>query len=247
MAQADTTLPDVWARTAAVPEKQGFQQDTYFQHTRTEIASLLPRSPKRILEIGCGRGNTLAWLKERYPEAETVGVEYWEGAKTQLERNADTAIIADLEQELPAALTGQFDLILALDVLEHLREPTAVLSRVLAHLAPGGRVIVSLPNISHISVSRALLFKRQFRFTDAGIMDRTHLRWFTEENAVGLLNAAGLTVADGVVNGLDGRKARLIDMSTFGVFRHWLTKQYIMAAEPGVGQGKVRWRIPARA
>jgi 2-polyprenyl-3-methyl-5-hydroxy-6-metoxy-1,4-benzoquinol methylase len=220
------------------------QVSSYFEFTRTEIASLLPATANRILEIGCGHGNTLRWLKEIYPTAETVGVEYWPRAREQLCMNADLAIIADLEQPLPEELTGQFDLILALDVLEHLRHPSQVLGNVLEHLSPTGHVIVSLPNISHISVTAPLLFRRQFRFTEAGVMDRTHLRWFTEENAVGLLNEVGLRVSDGVVNGPDGRKLRMLDMATFGLFRHWLTKQYIMLGERGVGQTPVRWRIP---
>jgi 2-polyprenyl-3-methyl-5-hydroxy-6-metoxy-1,4-benzoquinol methylase len=220
------------------------QQDFYFEFTRSEIASLLPAAATRILEIGCGRGNTLAWLKRRYAQAETVGVEYWPGAREDLQRNVDVAIMADLEQGLPPELMGQFDLILALDVLEHLRDPGLVLSRLVERLAPGGQFIVSLPNISHLSVSAPLLFRRRFRFTDAGIMDRTHLRWFTEETAVELLNGAGLRVTDGVVNGLDGPRARALDAITFGKLRHWLSKQYIMRGEPGAGQGPVAWRIP---
>jgi SAM-dependent methyltransferase len=220
------------------------QVSSYFEFTRTEIASLLPATANRILELGCGHGNTLRWLKERYPMAETVGVEFWPDAREQLSRNADIAITADLEQPLPDELAGEFDLILALDVLEHLRHPVEVLGNVVKHLSPNGRVIVSLPNISHISVTAPLLFKRQFRFTDAGVMDRTHLRWFTEENAVGLLNAVGLHVSDGVVNGVDGPKSRMLDMATLGLFRHWLTKQYIMLGERGGRQTPIRWRLP---
>src|SRR5690606_1159137 len=79
-----------------------------------------------------------------------------------------------------------------------------------------------------------------------GIKDRTHLRWFTEENAVALLNGAGLRVVDGLLNGLDGPRTHLFDRATAGLFRHWLAKQYIMAAERGDGQGRVTWRLPPR-
>lgn len=225
------------------------QVESYFEFTRTEIEPLLPPRAGRILELGCGHGNTLKWLKSVYPGAETVGAEYWHEAQPHLAGNADHAVTVDLEQPWPADLDGPFDLILALDVLEHLRDPDRVLRMALARLSQKGYMVVSLPNISHISVSARLLFQRRFRFADAGIMDRTHLRWFTEENAVDLMNRNGMRVTNGVINGLEGRRARLINLATLGVFRHWLAKQYIMAAEVGDQQSAVRWQVstPTRA
>lgn len=215
--------------------------ESYFRWSRREIAPLLPpQPPRRILEIGCGSGATLAWLKSRYPGAETVGLEGFEPMREQVAKNADQAIIHDLEQPLPANL-GRFDLILALDVLEHLRDPAQVLGRVVAQLESGGRVIVSVPNIAHHSVVRDLLFRRRFAYQEAGIMDRTHLRWFTEGSAVALMNGAGLTVMAGVVNGWTKRRSRLVNLATAGLFKHFLAEQYIMAGEIGPAQKTVAW------
>ncbi len=213
----------------------------YFEHSRREIAPLLPASAARVLEIGCSSGETLAWLKSRWPDAETTGIDGYAPILPVLAKNADHAIIQNLEQPLPDL--GQFDLILALDILEHLTDPGAVLAALVARLNPGGRIIVSVPNVGHFSILADLLLRRRFQYRDAGILDRTHLRFYTEESAVGLMNDAGLAVRDGVVNGLDGRKAKLANTLTLGLFRHYFAKQYVMLGEPGGAQGAVNWRF----
>lgn len=218
---------------------------SYFRWSRREIAPLLPaEAPRRILEIGCSSGATLAWLKGRYPQAETVGLEGFASMLEQVSQNADRAVIHDLEQPLPADL-GRFDLILALDVLEHLRDPADVLKRLVPLLESGGRVIVSVPNLSHHSVVRDLIFRRRFAYQEAGIMDRTHLRWFTESSAVGLMNGAGLTVVAGVVNGWNKRRSKLVNTATAGLFKHFFAEQYIMAGVTGMGQKTVDWQTGA--
>ncbi len=214
----------------------------YFEHSRQEIAPLLPAAPGRVLEVGCSSGATLAWLRARWPAAETVGVDGYEPIRDVLAQNADTAIIQNLEAPLPEL--GRFDLVLALDILEHLTDPATVLKGLVSRLNPGGSVIVSVPNVGHVSILADLLLRRRFQYQDAGILDRTHLRFFTEESAVGLMNTAGLIVQQGVVNGLSGRKAKLFNALTLGLFRHYFAKQYIMLGTvSGNAQGSVNWRF----
>ncbi|WP_439534956.1 class I SAM-dependent methyltransferase [Polymorphobacter sp.] len=214
----------------------------YFEHSRREIAPLLPEAPGRVLEVGCSSGATLAWLKDRWPGTETVGVDGYEPIRDVLDRNADTAIIQNLEAPLPDL--GRFDLILALDILEHLTDPAAVLTSLVSRLNPGGRVIVSVPNVGHVSILSDLLLRRRFEYQDAGILDRTHLRFFTEDSAVALMNAAGLVVGKGVVNGLSGGRTKLANALTFGLFSHYFAKQYIMMGQvSGSPQGRVDWQF----
>lgn len=213
----------------------------YFGNVRREIEPLLPAAATRIVDVGCGIGATAAWLKTRYPLALTLGLEGQADLLETLSRNVDEAHIVDLNQPLPDL--GRPDLVLLLDVLEHLVQPDRVLRAVVETLAPGGTVIVSLPNVAHLSVSLPLLLKGRFDYADAGILDRTHLRFYVRDSAVRLLNDAGLTVKEGLVSGFEGPKARLADQLTAGLLRDRLTKQYVMAARAdGERQGPITWR-----
>jgi 2-polyprenyl-3-methyl-5-hydroxy-6-metoxy-1,4-benzoquinol methylase len=169
----------------------------YYHFVRSEITPLLPNAPARILEVGAGAGSTLKWLKAVNPKTETTAVELNSSLLDQLEQNADVVVIGAIDETISKLKT--YDLILLLDVLEHLPDSTATLRKLSKLLEPEGHVIVSVPNIAHLSVSIPLLTQRRFRYQDAGILDRTHLRFFVEDTAVELLNDANLIVTAGLI------------------------------------------------
>jgi SAM-dependent methyltransferase len=199
----------------------------YFHFVRTDIAPLLPASASHIVDVGCGAGGTLAWLKKRYPQAYTVGLEGNASLAQELAVNSDEFHIVDLNGDLPNI--GSPDLLLFLDVLEHLPNPEKLLRHLTAELAPGGTVIVSLPNIAHLSVSIPLLVWGRFDYADAGILDRTHLRFFVRESAVALMNGAGLKVDKIIESNRGGPKSRLLNWLTFGLLHERLAAQYILS------------------
>jgi 2-polyprenyl-3-methyl-5-hydroxy-6-metoxy-1,4-benzoquinol methylase len=199
----------------------------YFHFVRTDIAPLLPASASHIVDVGCGAGVTLAWLKRLYPEAYTVGLEGNASLSQDLAVNSDEFHIVDLNGDLPNI--GSPDLLLFLDVLEHLPNPERLLRRLTAKLAPGGKVIVSLPNIAHLSVSIPLLIWGRFDYADAGILDRTHLRFFVRESALALMNGAGLKVDKIIESCRDGPKTQMLNWLTFGLLRQRLAAQYILS------------------
>ena len=198
----------------------------YFGHSRTEIAPLLPNKATKILDIGCGRGATSLWLKSLYPDARFVGVEGNESLRSELAKVFDEVHIADLNQGMPVIASA--DLVLLLDVLEHTVNPEEILRKIVASAANDAVFIVSLPNVAHLSVSAPLFLQGRFDYQEAGILDRTHLRFFVRGSAIGLLNAAGLQVLQGIESGLGGPKTRLLDRLTLGLLRDRLVKQYIM-------------------
>jgi SAM-dependent methyltransferase len=204
----------------------------YFGIIRSEIAPLLPARVQRILDVGCGAGATSAWLKRRYPTAHVVGLEGNPALRPILMQRVDEAIIVDLNQPIPDV--GVPDLILLLDILEHLVHPEHVLTDIARVMAEDATIIISLPNIAHLRVAARLFFLGRFDYRDAGILDRTHLRFFYKDSVIALVEGCGLEIVSSVRNGLEDTGARrgnrLANWLTLGLLRDRLTEQYIFSA-----------------
>ena len=144
------------------------------------------RSGLRVLDVGCGFATTSARIQQLGNEVTGIesSAEACVVARTRLSR----VIEADLVNATPDA---QYDVIIFADVLEHVPWPVGVLRRYLQWLAPGGSVIVSLPNVGLWSVRFAHLFGK-WNYEETGVLDRTHLRFFTRRTAKWLLEQANL-------------------------------------------------------
>jgi SAM-dependent methyltransferase len=172
--------------------------DRYSSHTR--IASLILKraqhagaAPYRVLDIGCAYG----FLRPYLPVSRfyLMGVDVNEKAVAQAQNSYDEVYQADVAVQPDLALGRQPDTIVFGDVLEHLADPLGVLRAVLVqHAGPGTQVIVSLPNVAHLYVRLSLL-RGRFDYTERGILDRTHLRFFTMKTARALVEAGGLQLA----------------------------------------------------
>ncbi len=165
----------------------------YFRRVRTDIADLLDASYKGVLDIGCGTGNTAGWLKETGRCAWAGGVEPT-GAAAEAARRLDYIFAGGVEDFLNSADRPPVDLILCLDVLEHLVDPWTAVRRLAGLLPPGGTLIASLPNVRFYKVSLPLVLHGRWEYQSEGILDATHLRFFTRDTALGLLTSAGLVV-----------------------------------------------------
>lgn len=141
----------------------------------------------RVLELGCSGGHMSRRLKEH--GCTVVGVELDPEAAAHAQPYAERVIVGNIE-EMDLEGLGLFDAILAGDVIEHLRDPEAALRRVSSLLAPGGCLIGSVPNVAHASIRLALL-AGQWRYRGLGLLDRTHLRFFTRWSLLETLRRAG--------------------------------------------------------
>ena len=165
----------------------------YFSLARQEIAPLVPRQARRILEIGCGAGGTIAWLRSVREVEFAAGVELMAEPAQRARAVCDDVCIGNVETlELPFA-PASFDLILALDVLEHLVDPWSVVRQLHPLLKPDGALIASIPNAAHYTVSLPLL-RGRWKYVPSGILDATHLRFFVRDTAHDLLTCSGLVV-----------------------------------------------------
>jgi 2-polyprenyl-3-methyl-5-hydroxy-6-metoxy-1,4-benzoquinol methylase len=151
----------------------------------------------RVLDVGCATGYLAAELSHRGCTVD--GIEFDPVAAQQARAHCHEVVVGDLEvpstqAEVQRMLNGaRPDVIICADVLAHLRDPWTVLAWLRTLLAPGGHAVISVPNIAHWTARRALL-RGRFDYTDHGLLDRTHLRFFTRASAAELARRAGFAV-----------------------------------------------------
>jgi SAM-dependent methyltransferase len=202
---------------------------SYYSLLRVEVIRLLDESERfaEALELGCGKGETLRFLLGQRRVARAVGVEVLPAAAREAADHVSEVFEEDAEQwtQHPRGVTAP-DLVIVADILEHLTDPWAVLRRLRALQPPDGVLLVSIPNIQHFSVSLPLLFRGRWRYGDAGILDRTHLRFFSREGAEDLLRGAGYIPE--VWDFSAGTRGRLAVRLSLGLLRPWLAWQYLV-------------------
>lgn len=153
--------------------------ELYFKGHRPELKPFIPKGVKSILEIGCGEGG----FRTNFDD----DVEYW-----GVEPNSKVAFVSkekfhkvlngiydDVENELP---DNYFDLIVCNDVIEHMIDHDDFFEKIKSKMAKDGQMLMSIPNVRYIPNLLNLIFKKDWEYQDAGILDRTHLRFFTEKS-----------------------------------------------------------------
>ncbi|MEW6003017.1 MAG: methyltransferase domain-containing protein [Nitrospirota bacterium] len=172
--------------------------ENYFENPRLDLIEMMDRPPEAILEIGCGVGATCRAIKERYPQCETAGIDIDEESIQRASAVVDKAIKANIEKIELRELDVEeesLDYILYGDVLEHFENPCEVLRKHKKYLKSDGKILASIPNIRHNSVLASLLYGR-WTYTPSGILDVTHLRFFTLREIRRLFRSAGLFIYD---------------------------------------------------
>ncbi|MBI5634139.1 MAG: glycosyltransferase [Nitrospirae bacterium] len=176
------------------------KKGSYYGFARNEVVEALVKNripAGKVLEIGCAGGATGKSLKEKMAVDSYVGIELSEEAAQIARQHLDKVIVADIErtdlQNDHGLKHGEFDLLVALDVLEHLYDPWGAMRELADFVRPGGHIVVSLPNIQNITVVQDLV-KGKWQYEDAGILDATHLRFFTLAESEKLIRGAGLTI-----------------------------------------------------
>jgi GT2 family glycosyltransferase/ubiquinone/menaquinone biosynthesis C-methylase UbiE len=164
----------------------------YYGKPRPEVAALVPESSRNVLDVGCAGGGLGRTVKALRPAARVRGIEPVSEAAAVARTVLDDVAIGTADSALPAHWPKP-DCVIFSDVLEHTVDPWKVLRRWRADLAPGGTLVVSLPNVTHESVLGPLL-RGRFEYEDEGVLDRTHLRFFTRTTAIELLESCGFEI-----------------------------------------------------
>lgn len=164
-------------------------------HSHSQIVRRVPRYA-RVLELGCADGSMSRLLKQ-HCEASIIGVEQNPHAASQARCFCDDVLTENLDDphSLDALEGEKFDVVTLVDVLEHLQHPQALLQRLKPLLLDEGCLLLSVPNVAHASV-RLELLRGDFNYEANGILDRTHLRFFTATTLQHTLIEAGYVLQE---------------------------------------------------
>ena len=210
------------------PSPESGEVRPYFLYKRGDILELTPTDAKCVLSVGCGAGVTEGELVAR--GMQVVGIELNPSAAA-LARTRGLTVIEGDTGELGAALESySFDCIIYADVLEHLTDPLAVLRQQIPRLRPGGTVIVSVPNFRELRVFWQLFVRGQIHYTDAGVLDRTHLRLTTRKMVLEWFRAVSIVPHKWRYN-RGGRLARLLWPWLPGIAKEFIAPQVVVVGK----------------
>ena len=177
----------------------------YYKNRRKEVYEMVPPFVNRVLEIGCAEGG----FKENFP----MGVEYWgvEPVSDVAERarlkgvNVFCGTYEDVRGQIPDAY---FDVVVCNDVIEHMSDPLSFLMSLKSKLTTKGVLVGSIPNVRFWGNLINLLIKRDWKYEESGVLDRTHLRFFTARSFRRLLHKAGYGTVS--MKGIESKRMKVL-------------------------------------
>lgn len=168
---------------------------SYYQGKRPEMLAFIPPNANRFLELGCGAGGFGGLLRDTRNGAHIIGVEVHPESAVEARKLLDHVIEQSVEIALESIPAGSIDCVICNDVLEHLVDPWAVLRQIKTVLAPQGSVVSSIPNVRHFPVFKNYAFDGSWQYEKWGVLDRTHLRFFTKSSIDLLFSETGFRVS----------------------------------------------------
>ncbi len=205
----------------------------YYGTLRTEMLKYIPASPGRILEVGCGEGNFCLQLKAAGHEV--WGLEPNAGAAAKASQACYRVLLGSFDDQYPHLPDGYFDCVVFNDVLEHLYDPWSTLGRVKSLLNERGVVVSSIPNFRYISnLITEILFHRDFEYKpEGGILDDTHIRFFTSKSILRMYEREGYKVLQHEgIRPCKSWKEKLFIALTLGFLQDARYKQFATVAKP---------------
>jgi 2-polyprenyl-3-methyl-5-hydroxy-6-metoxy-1,4-benzoquinol methylase len=208
---------------------------TYFSNVRFDLVQFIAAKPgNKVLEVGAGGGDTLVSIKSQALADFVVGIELnkVEGSN-QDNPLIDRFIFGNIESMEIDLPQNHFDYILIGDVLEHLIDPWKVIEKVQRHLAPGGKLVVSIPNFRHYTALIQVYLKGSFAYNEFGLFDKTHLRFFCKQDMIRIFCIPQLEIksVSSILHHLPPSKIGRLNNITLRIFEEFLSKQFLICAE----------------
>ncbi|MDD5389985.1 MAG: glycosyltransferase [Gallionellaceae bacterium] len=193
-AKSRRRLGYVWEQLSELEDAD--LKGAYHDHARKELLLLLERPPRRVLDVGCATGATGELIKTAWPESHVTGIELNRAAAARAEERIDKVLgekLEDIDFAAEGIAPGSIDTVLLADVLEHLYDPWDALLRIHPLLTEDAQVLVSLPNARNLWLLNELAGGR-FPYASEGLLDITHIRWFTRAEMEKMLRETGYRV-----------------------------------------------------
>jgi 2-polyprenyl-3-methyl-5-hydroxy-6-metoxy-1,4-benzoquinol methylase len=162
--------------------------DQYYQFARSEMLSFLPNNYSKVMEVGCGAGS---FIKSLNKSIESWGVEQDTSAAALAAKHLDKVLVGQYQSVCEEIPDTYFDLIICNDVIEHIEHYTHFLNSIKSKLTNNGVLLMSVPNVRFLPNIFELLVLKDWRYRDAGILDKTHLRFFTRKSLCRTLEGLG--------------------------------------------------------
>ncbi|MGB2806174.1 MAG: class I SAM-dependent methyltransferase [Sedimentisphaerales bacterium] len=204
----------------------------YYENPREEMLKYIPKDVEISLEFGCGCGNFSESIKNAH-NAECWGVEIEAQSAKKAAEKLYRVINADAHQSLVEIPDNYFDCIVFNDVLEHLVDPYSLLQNVKGKLNERGVVVASIPNVRFWNNLRTLAIHGEWDYKEAGILDRTHLRFFTYKSIIKMFNELNYNII--TIEGLNptqNRKFKIVNALSFNKLEDVRYHQFACVVRP---------------
>jgi len=204
----------------------------YYRGIRYEMLPFIPQGCNTSLEVGCGDGNFSVALQEQFQIKEAWGMELNEEVAELAKNKINKVLVGNAEVAVEALPDKFFDLVVFNDSLEHLSDPWKFLNTIFDKLSPQGYVVASIPNVRHYKNLYKLIFKKQWHYEDSGILDRTHLRFFTQESIKEMFEQCryNINTLQGI-NATRKKKIKLLSTLSMGLFEDIRYLQFAVVAQ----------------
>jgi 2-polyprenyl-3-methyl-5-hydroxy-6-metoxy-1,4-benzoquinol methylase len=208
-----STAPYVWQTHLDVSASEDPQ---YHEYLNPKLRDMFIHAPRLLLDIGCASGIFGVHVKEEYPAAKIVGIEINRAAAAIARTRLDCVLegrIEDIDFAAAGIAAGSVDTVIAADVLEHMYDPWKVMAGLKPFLSPDAQVVASIPNSRNLILVAALLNNGSWSYSDAGLLDITHIRFFTQPEIIRFFHETGYQVKK-IVRMLDGELDALYKQNT---------------------------------
>ena len=207
------------------------KDNQYYGSERPETYEFIPLECKKILDVGCGQGKYGEIIKDRN-QAEVWGAELMEDQAKIAKKRLHKVLVGDFEANMKSLPDRYFDCVIFNDSLEHMKDHYKVLNDIKAKMVPGGYIAGSIPNFRYYRNIQEVLFRKEFQYVPAGILDYTHYRFFTEKSIRRTFAECGYEILTFKgINPDENRKLKLLNLLLFGFLKDMKFWQFGITAQ----------------